>query len=297
MRRVILGGITGHLGAEISRQLAGRGVEVHGLTRSSRAAAGSGAHGARLHVVGSRTESVTSVFEVVRPDTVIQVASLYRREHRGEDVAPLVQANVLFGCQLLEGARLTGCKRFLTAGSFFQHFGSDECRALNLYAATKQAFESILAYYADEYGMSAAALTLYEVYSEADSRPKLVPAIASALSSGTPLRLPSEEFWLDLVHVEDVAGAFLHVADLLEHEGEAAGQVRRYCVCSGKDTAGSELISLFERLSGRTMNVTRGDFVMPRRSMSRPWRGATPPGWAPRISLEEGISRVVSRYR
>lgn len=296
MRRAVISGVTGHLGQELARQLVAAGVDVHGLSRATRAHPLSEL-GVKLHAIDGETDSLIAAFEAIRPDTVFHLASCYRREHRSADIVPLADANFRFGTQLLEAARLASCDRFIAAGSFFQHFGSGENQALNLYAATKQGFEAVLAYYADAFGIAAASLTLYEVYGEADHRPKLMQAIADAWENAIPLRLPKEDFWLDLVHVEDAAAAFVHTAGLLESDVERAHPVTRYSVCSGRDTTPVEIMELFQRLGRRQVTVVRGEFVQPKRSMPRPWRGPVVPGWRPRVSLPDGVARIVAARR
>ncbi len=297
MRSAIVSGISGHLGQELARQLGVAGVELHGLTRQPVVAGQFGAGGARLHRLDGRTETLTALLEAVRPDVIFHVASEYRREHRSADVIPLVEANVLFGAQLLEGMRLCGCRRLITASTYFQHFGTDDYRALNLYAATKQAFEDLLAYYVDAFDFSAACLTLYEVYSEHDTRTKLMTLLATAASAGAPVNLPDEEFWIDLVHVEDAAAAFVHVARLLEEGALGERSLSRYSVCSGRDLSSTELVDLFERIGARKLSLRRGGFSQPARRMDRPWRGAPVPRWKPVVRIEDGIARMLKARR
>ncbi len=228
---------------------------------------------------------------------MFHLASLYRREHQNADVGPLINDNILFGTQLLEAMRWAGSTRFVTAATYFQHFNTNDYRPLNLYAATKQAFEELLAYYIDAFGFAAISLYLYEIYSEADTRPKLMKAVANAWSNNAPLNLPAEEFWIDFVHVEDAAAAFLHAASLLEGEKVRRGELARYSVCSGQDVTADDLAELFARLGGRRLAVKRGEFPQPTRRMQRPWRGTVLPGWVPRVPLEDGVSRILARWQ
>lgn len=294
MHCALVTGITGHLGNEVARQLVAAGVEVHGLTRRKTPDQKIWNGGAELHSIDGSTESLVALLEMLRPDTVFHLAALYRREHQPADITPLVNTNVLFGTQILEAARLAGCKRFITASSFFQHFGAGESAALNLYAATKQAFENILEYYADAFNLSATTLTLYEVYSESDERAKLMKVVADAWRNTSELNL-QEQVWVDFVHVEDVAAAFLQAASLLESELVEPGRVVNYSVCSGRDVTPSELVLMFERIGGRKIPTKLGGFPSPSRHMPRPWRGTVLPGWLPKITLEDGVARIVNR--
>ena len=290
MTTAIITGIASFLGRELARQLIADGVEVHGLVREGSARHLLDGMDVHLHRVDDGlTDTVVSIFQTVKPTEVYHLASVYRREHKPGDVVPLAVSNIQFGMQVLEGMRLCGCRRFVGAGSFFQRYQSDQYGALNLYAATKQAFQDILAFYADAYDISAVWLLLYEVYSEVDTRRKLLTIMAQSWAKGEAVNLPEDEFWLDLVHAEDVAAAFIQSARLAEMPGVAT-----YCARSGVETSSADLVALFERLGGRSMFVRRGTFKQPDRVMDRTWHGPVLPGWTPKITVEQGIRRIIS---
>ena len=141
------------------------------------------------------------------------------------------------------------------------------------------------------YGLTAVRLTLCDIYSEHDKRPKLMTDIANSWASATPLYLRDPRARIDLIHVEDAAAAFLHAAGLIESAVIPAQTLTRYSVSSGRDLTSSELVELFEQVSGKTLNVVQGN-PAPVRNLT-PWRGASMPGWMPRISLEDGIVRIL----
>jgi nucleoside-diphosphate-sugar epimerase len=185
----------------------------------------------------------------------------------------------------------------VTAGTFFQHYDTDDYRALNLYAASKQAFDDILSYYADAYDMAAATLILYEIYSEHDSRRKLMTVIGDACAQGTPINLPADEFWVNFVHVEDVAAAFIHAAQRMEQGEQASGQHKVFSVCAARDTSASDLVALFQAATGQKLTVNRGAFTQPPRNMPTPWRGDVLPGWTAKVELADGIRRLLAQRK
>lgn len=267
-------------------------MEVHGLTRQNIQDLQ-----ARLpvpvclHAIDGSTENIVEAFVSVRPDAVFHLAALARREHRGDDILPFIEANVTFGSQLLEGTRVSGCPCFVTCGSYLQFSETGAHRSLNLYAATKHAFSNILEYYVDAFGIAAADLILCNIYGEADRRPQLITDMATAFSEKKVLRLHGSEAWVDLVHVEDVAAAFVQAIALLQEQG-AKDRLQRFSVTSGNNVSGSELLALFERISTRTVQIERSTAPTSSRR-SKPWRGPTVPGWTPRVSIEAGIHRLL----
>jgi nucleoside-diphosphate-sugar epimerase len=294
MQRAVVSGITGHLGKELARQLVVAGVEVSGLTRQEAVVDQSLDESVRFHRIDGQMETLIGIFNEVRPDAAFHLAGLYRREHQSADIDGLVETNILFGTQMLEATRLAGCPCFVTAGSYFQHFDTTKYRALNLYAATKQAFEDVLAYYVDAFDISAVRLTLCDIYSEHDTRRKLITDIANAWSDSVPLNFRDEEVWIDPVHVEDAAAAFVQAAGLVESDAVPRRTLARYSVSCGRNVTSAELVALFERLGGRKLTVTRGKGWHLSRRM-KPWRGDRVPGWEPRVTLEHGIARILAK--
>ena len=296
MLRVIVSGITGHLGRELAGQLVAAGFETHGLTRRKSNLVQPWTETVRLHQIDGSTERLITILDEVRPDAIIHAAALARREHHRSDVAPFIEANVLLGTQLLEAMRSSDCKHFVTAGSYLQHFDTNGYRALNLYAATKQAFETILEYYVDAFSFSAVRLTLSDIYSEHDTRPKLMTDIATAWAASTPVNLRNDEAWVDLIHVEDAAAAFLRAMSLLETNVICSGALHRHSVTSGYDVSATELVGLFEKIGNGNITVKRTEGTSASRRM-KPWRGNVLPGWTPKVNLEEGIRRIIAARR
>ena len=294
MYRALVSGVTGHLGRELAAQLAAAGVEVHGLIRQDTAFAQSRNDVVRLHQIDGSTERLVAIVREVRPDVVFHLAAVARREHHMADITPFITANVLFGAQLLESMRHSDCMRLVIAGSYLQHFNTDGYRAFNLYAATKQALEDIVAFYVDAFRLSAVRLTLPDIYSEHDTRSKLMTHVATAWATRTPLQLQSDEAWIDPLHVEDAAAACLRAAHLLETDLVARGSLIRYSVTSGQDVSATQLVRLFETHGDRQIPIRRGIAWAGNRKIM-PWRGETLPGWSARVALQEGIARIVAQ--
>ena len=292
MNSAVLTGPTSYLGTALVKRLAGTGVETHLVVRPRSDVRPLQEHVglARVHVHDGTTEGLIGIIQHAKPDIVFHLAATYRREHLPGDVEALIRSNVEFGTQLLEAIRLCEPMRMVNTGSYFQWYDGE--RALNLYAATKQAFQAIVDYYTDAYGLETITLVLFDVYGPGDRRDKLISAILESLHTGNPLSLPTEDPVLDLVHVQDVVSAFVQAAELLEgRPGDVRG--RYFAVSSGERRRLSEILEVFEELSGRTLACSWGAFRTPERRIREPWQGDPLPGWRPQVSLRDGLADLL----
>ena len=294
--RIAISGITGYVGHDLTSLLIKTGCRVLGLIRHPPSAVAKLPPTAMLRRIDDRTETLCEHFEEFRPDIVVHLAALARRSHLVTDVTPFLEANVLLGARMLEAMRICGCRRFITAESILQFSDTGEPRAMNLYAATKLAFAEILGYYTSAFGVSAIALVLPTLYSERETRPKLMTDIAAALLNGTSVDVQAGDVKVDFVHTEDVASAVARAIEILKDRTPEPGSLRRYWISSGRNVTTRELITLFEHLGERKIDVRwRHSQVNSRRA--NPWCGPILPGWTPQIDLETGIKRMLSRQR
>ena len=100
------------------------------------------------------------------------------------------------------------------------HYGGEAYRPLNLYAATKQAFSDLMAYYTDAGLLRAVTLVLSDTYGPDDHRPKVLNLIRDAALKGETIALSDGEQDYDVVHIDDVVRAFRMAGEqLLQSEG------------------------------------------------------------------------------
>jgi len=290
-RRVLVTGATGYVGGELTRALAAKGHDVTIVARDpSRAAFGPSV---KVAALDGSAEAISRAVADCQPEVVFHVASAVLIEHKAEQVAELIAANITFPTQLLEAMREHGCDRLVNTSTSWQHFdGEDRYSPTNLYAASKAAFEDIAQFYVEAHGLKLATLKLFDVYGPRDPRGKLVPLLLRLLKSGEGLGMSPGEQVLDMVFIDDVVDAYLAAAEALL--GQSRPGATTYAVRSGEDHRLKDIVASFEKAAGRSLNITWGGRPYRAREVMRPWVGrAAVPVWRPRTSLTDGLARVI----
>lgn len=289
----LLTGATGFVGSHLCRRLARDGWDVHVVVRpaSDLAIVADVLPQITVHRHDGSTRGMADLVERCRPDTVFHLASLFLAQHRPEDIVALVESNVLFGTQLLEAMAGRGAARLVNCGTSWQHYGNADYSPVCLYAATKQAFDDILRYYVETAPLAAVTLELYDTYGPADPRRKLFSLLRKCAESGEPLAMSPGEQRLDLVYVDDAVEAFLAAAARL-----SAGLVRgheTYAVSSGAPVKLRDLVAVYSRVTGKTLDIRWGERPYRPREVMDPWTGRLPvPGWKPAVGIVDGIRRM-----
>jgi nucleoside-diphosphate-sugar epimerase len=285
-------GASGFIGSHLLGHLSRAGWQVAAIARP--ASASSLAllpAGPKVYTYTGETSEVVQAVADFQPHVIFHLGSLFLAQHDATQIAPLISSNILFGTQLLEAMRLAGITTLVNAGTAWQNFEGDAYNPVNLYAATKQAFEDILLYYVETADLKAITLRLFDTYGPSDTRPKLLALLIDALKSGEPMGMSPGDQLLDLTHVEDICSAFLHAANLLLNHDAPSHDV--YGVsCEERHTL-RELVTLFEEIAGKKLPITFGARPYRDREVMEPWQGPQLPGWHAKISLREGLRRLL----
>ncbi len=291
--KALVTGATGYIGSKLCDRLLAEGWQVNAIVRDSGRSPPERWEGKIQPIrYDGTTQSLMDGVAAIAPDVVFHLASLFIAEHRTEQVADLIASNILFGSQLAEACARAGIQHFISTGTSWQHYRAETYDPVCLYAATKQAFEDILDFYADAFRMKIVTLKLFDTYGPDDPRPKVVNLLLRAARTGEPLAMSPGEQRLDLVHVDDVTRAFsLCARHLIDDRTEGHAQ---YAVSSGASITLRQLAGLIEQVSGKQLNVTFGARPYRQREVMEPWRGGSPvPGWEPKIDLKSGLASII----
>lgn len=292
-RVALLTGGTGFIGSRLAAQMLENGYSVHLVVRpDSNLKQVSGLTGrAHLHVHDGTTRGLIDIVRNVGPQTVFHLASLFIAEHLSDDIERLISSNVLFGSQLLEAMRVLDVRQFVNTGTSWQHFHSDGERPSCLYAATKRAFQDVVEFYCDAYGLRAVTLKLFDTYGPGDMRRKLFSLLRDAARSGEPLSMSAGEQQIDLVYVDDVVAAF-RIAEARLVSGTTTSQ-EIFGVSSGRPVPLREIVELYEKVFAQNLKINWGARPYRSREVMVNWSGVPGlPGWIPKVDLLDGLRQM-----
>lgn len=282
-------GASGFVGRHLCAALVRDGWQVRALVRATTDATQLPA-GVGAEPLPATARELGREIVRLRPQVVFHLATLFRGVHAVDDVEPLIASNVLLGSQLAEALTAAPPAAFINTGTAWQQDEAGRYRPAALYAATKQAMEDILRYYAQSGAYPAATVRLFDTYGPGDQRGRLVSALACQPESGEPLQMSPGEQLIDLLHVDDVVRALRRAAEVTA-EGATSWSV--WSAGSGRRLTVRDLVVAFERATGRAVPVVWG---------ARPYRpvemfarfdaGPRVPGWQPSIELEDGLART-----
>ena len=192
-------------------------------------------------------------------------------------ISDLIESIVEIPTHLLSLFSTLKCPvNFVTVGSMWQEYNTDQPNSFNLYAALKSSFDEVLRYYIEAYeNISGLTLMIPDTFGEYDTRPKLINLIFNALGNNNVLSISGGEQYMDFLHIDDVAQALYYSLLSLPH-----ADWRRHGISSGNPI---KLIDIAEYINTRAGKIIEiGAKPYRSREVFHSWSNINPlPGWHP----------------
>lgn len=290
----LITGATGFIGSHLSRWLVKNGWKVHIITRpnSNVFLLNDILESLSVHEHDGSTERMFTILQEVRPDMVFHLASFSQTTHKPKDIVKMLNSNVVFGTQLVEAMINSGVHHLINTSTCLQHFENNIYSPTCLYAATKQAFEDILTYYTETTPLQVVTLKLFNCYGPNDPRSRILSLLQKAAKENKTLSLSPGEQFLDLVYIDDISEAYISASELLLKGHSCKNEV--YSISSKNPIRLKELVKVFEAVTGTNLQILWGGRSYHIREAMTPWNIGKPlPNWEPKITLKEGIKRLV----
>lgn len=286
MDNIFITGANGFLGTNLVKHFLDAGHEVVAVIR---------ADGAQdnLTNLGCQVIEYDGSIASLQPNlnantTVIHTASYYVAEHKKEDIAILTSSNLQYGLNLLEAMRIGGTKKIINIGTAWQGYEGKERRPVNLYAATKQAFEDFIAYYCDAEGFSSISLRLNDTYGEEDTRMKLIKLLINAGITQKGFDMSPGEQKINLTHISDVCCAIESATINLS----SISSFEIYNLINKDEFTLIKLVDIIEKELDMSIPVNWGAKNYRVREVMLPMTMNTFPNWKAKYNIENGIRAV-----
>lgn len=293
--RALITGATGFIGSHLVRYLLAADWQVNAVIRpQSIQSCLPTTSGIDVYEHSGTMDSMLSILHDTQPDVVFHLASFVLSEHQPPDIERLLQSNILFGNQLVEAMTQVGARLLVNTGTIWQHYDDRDYSPVNLYAATKQAFEMLLQYYTEVQNLRVITLELPDTYGSNDPRPKLLNLLRAAIEDSKPLLMSEGLQEIDLVHVNDVARAYLCAANRLVNLDVTGHE--KFSITSGVFISLRELVSICEQVWDAKLEINWGARPYRKREVMKCWRGTPLPEWQAEIPLMAGLKNIKESF-
>lgn len=295
MRKVLITGATGFVGSHITKRLVALDYEVHAVIRKTSNIVGLQdiEDKIKIYTYDGTLISMMEILERSKPDIVIHLTAFFVAEHSSDDIDSLFLSNILFGSHLLEAMYKAKVSYMINTGTHWQHYNNEEFNPVDLYAATKKAFEDIGKYYTQATSLRMITLKLFDTYGPNDNRPKIFSLFNKIAQTGELLKMSAGEQIMGLVYIDDVVDAFICAMDEIFHKPEHYQE--DFFIFPDEIYTLKEVASTYEKVLGTKLNIQWGAREYRFREIIKPFMGKKLYGWTANTDLSKGIALMLKK--
>jgi nucleoside-diphosphate-sugar epimerase len=290
MSRYVVTGAAGFIGSHLSESLVAAGHEVVAIDCfTDHYDPGLKEENAAAFLV-ERIDLSTDPLDFDGADGVFHLAAQPGVRSFGERFPLYLRHNVLASERVFEAAARAGARVvFASSSSVYgeaERYPTPEDAVpapLSPYGITKAAAEQLARAFARSFGLDVVVLRYFNAFGPRQRPDMAFTRIASALAEGRPFELYGDG---------GQSRGFTYVGDVVSAtEAAMAGGAGTYNVGGGTEASMLEAIAILERLAGSSLDVVPAPAVPgdQRRTSADTTRIRTELGWAPQVSLEDGL--------
>lgn len=295
--KLLISGATGFIGKNLVEKLLKEKHKVCAIIRPSTKIENLDKR-ISTYIYNGNVPELISFMQKEKFEGVIHLASLFLIQHKAEDVSGLIESNILFSTALLEASVKSSVPWFINTGTFWQHYLDKPYSPVNLYAATKQAFEDIAQYYRETSEINFVTIKLFATFGPFDTRSKVFNLWSKISKTQETLDMSPGEQLIDMTYIDNIIAGYLHMITSISKDFKRKLSGKSFTIQSDKRVTLKKLAKIFEKISNTKLNINWGGRPYSDREVMTPWKkGNKIPGFKPAVSLEEGIKRTFDRSK
>lgn len=291
--KILVTGATGFIGQNLVKLLLNKNYEIHAIIKLNSNSSKIDKR-ARIFKYDENIDVLIKYFNKENFDGVIHLASLFLASHTSKDIANLINSNIRFGTELLEACKESNVQWFLNTGTFWQNYNNEKYNPVNLYAATKEAFEAIAKFYTETSDLIFTTVKLNDTFGPDDTRNKVFNLWNKIAKTGEMLDMSKGEQIIDISYIEDVINAYHVLIEHLNSNKKETFKNKTYVIESKERISLQELSKIFEEATNKKLNINWGAREYREREVMIPFEnGELVPGWEQKYTLISAIQRTI----
>jgi len=307
-KAILITGATGFIGTNLVPKILENNYKVIALKRSSSNISVLQSYNNKGNLIFYDFEQnqLEKIFDEIKIDLVIHLATYYKKNHTKNDIKNMIQANIEFPTELLEIMVAHDVKYFINTGTFFEYSldskdpitEEHEINPYDLYASTKIAFENILKFYTDKFFISAITLRLFAPYGPFESENKIISFMIKSALERSPVKFKSSGFqqW-DYIFVQDIVEAFIKAIDFIINS-DVKHEV--FNIGSGKAVSIRNIFEYINKIGKTNIEAIWND-IKNREEIDYACADITKAkkilGWQPRFDLQRGLEITYNWFK
>lgn len=280
MKQVLVTGSSGFIGRKLSEKLRQKKIEVIEFSRK----------------IGLDVTKKENLAALPKADTVFHLAAVSGYKDCSENTNLAYEVNVKGTVNVLEYCRRVGAKLIFPSTYVYDQpyekikTETDPVKPTTHYSFTKWLGEELCCFYARAFKVNSLILRTANVYGFGQEDKYLVPKIFNHILNNQPLILTKPEIERSFIYIDDLAEAYLRLAESKTNPGEI------FNVGPKKPTTLQQLVETIGQVSGKAprvsyegrerpneVNLNRVDISKMENILN----------WQPEISLEAGLKRYL----
>ncbi len=291
--KILVTGATGFIGQNLVKVLLDKNYEVHCIVRANSNISNI-SQKVTIFKYNENIDSLIKYFDAQKFDGLIHLASLFLATHTKDDISNLISSNIKFGTELLEACKVSDVKWFINTGTFWQNYENEDYNPVNLYAATKEAFENIAKYYIETSNLIFTTIKLNDTFGANDTRNKVFNIWNKISKSGEILDMSAGEQIIDISYIDDVISAYEVLITHLSSDQKEDFKSKEFVVNNNEKMSLKELSKVFEEATNTRLNIKWGERPYREREVMIPYdKGQTVPNWNQKYTLKQSIQKTI----